>query len=489
MTATDVFTARRDQALPVLDEADIARVARFGQRRVYHRGERLYAAGERGPGVFVILRGQARVSLRDGMGHVAALHLLGPGQFAGELGQLSGGVAFADVEAEEELEALVLSPQCLRAIIIADAGLGERIVRALILRRVALLASDASGAVLVGSPGAPHMIRLENFLRRNGQPHHVVDPAGDPAAALLFERSRAGSDDVVVLCPNVPELVSPTEEDLGSALGMSGALAGDDLFDIVVVGAGPAGLSTAVYAASEGLRVAMLECRSFGGQAGASARIENYLGFPTGISGQALTGRAFVQAQKFGTRVSIPSQALSLDCSDAPEVLRVRVNDGSTLTARTVVVATGASYRRPAVPRLEEFEGRGVWYWASALEDDGARLASIAWRDGASGGETACAARNVFVFVGADPETEWLAGCGVELDARGFVLTGAAADGDGRGGAREGLECSVPGVFAVGDVRSGSVKRVGSAIGEGAAVVEQIHRHLSALERNRHHRL
>ena len=215
------------------------------------------------------------------------------------------------------------------------------------------------------------MLRLRNFLRRNGQPHHAVEPAEDAAAAMLLTQYGAGPDDVLVVCPNGSTLLTPSEDALARCLGMLDTLERNELFDVVVVGAGPAGLATAVYAASEGLRIIVVECRSFGGQAGASARIENYLGFPTGISGQALAGRAFVQAQKFGAQMLIPAQAASLDCTKAAMgdgELTVKLKDGRTLRSRTVVIATGVRYRRPAVPRLAEFEGRGVWYWASPLE-------------------------------------------------------------------------------------------------------------------------
>ena len=254
--------------------------------------------------------------------------------------------------------------------IIADADLGERIVRALILRRVGLIEAGASGPVLIGTPTSPGLLRLQTFLKRNSYPHHAVDPRDDPAAAAMFERYGAATSQVLAICPNGTVLLDPSEEALGRCLGMLDIAPRDELFDVLVVGAGPAGLATAVYAASEGLRVVALDCRSFGGQAGASARIENYLGFPTGISGQALAGRAFVQAQKFGVEILIPAQAAALDGTRAGpgSELTLTLTDGRKLRSRTVVIASGARYRRPDVPRLAEFEGRGVWYWASALE-------------------------------------------------------------------------------------------------------------------------
>jgi thioredoxin reductase (NADPH) len=559
MTTQSLFTpyeniigGRRDQALPVLSEVDLSRIARFGERRQYRRGERLFAAGERALGMFVVLKGVLSVSQRDGLGHMVLIVRHGPGQFTGEVAQLSSGLALVDAVADEDAETLVIPPDRLRALIVAEADLGERIVRALILRRTAHIESGGSGPVLIGELQSPDMLRLENFLCRNGQPYHAVAPSEDAAAAMLFAQYGADAHDVLVVCPTGSTLLTPSEDSLARCLGMLDTLERDELFDVAVVGAGPAGLATAVYAASEGLRVIILECRSFGGQAGASARIENYLGFPTGISGQALAGRAYVQAQKFGAEILIPAQAASLDCGKAGRdgVLTPKLTDGRALRTRTVVIASGARYRRPAVQRLAEFEGRGIWYWASALEaklcvgeevaiigggnsagqaavflanhasrvhmlirgeglaasmsrylidriaatssielhpntevtqlggDAGGRLASISWRDKRTGTETGHQVRNGFVFIGADPETEWLRSCGLALDKHGFVVTGPAAQ-RAEGQLPGALESSVPGVFAVGDVRTGSVKRVGGAIGEGAVAVALIHEHLS----------
>ena len=550
---TSSISGRRDQAFPVVSEAEIARIRRFGEVRQYKRGERLFVAGEPIPGMFVLLSGSMTLSQRDGLGHVLpVVRYTRPGQFTGEVALLSGGHAMVDANADEDVEALLIQPDQVRTLIVAEAELGERIVRALILRRIAHIESGVSGAVLIGRPNSPDMLRLENFLRRNGQPHHAVDPAQCNAAALLFAQYGGGADDVLVVCPNGSMQLSPSEESIARCLGMLDTLEREELFDVIVVGAGPAGLATAVYAASEGLRVIVVECRAFGGQAGASARIENYLGFPTGISGQALAGRAFVQAQKFGAKMLIPAQVAALDCKGLKSEgeLALHLQDGRTLRSRTIVIASGARYRRPAVARLAELEGRGIWYWASALEakmctgeevaligggnsagqaavflaehaskvhmlirgdglaatmsrylidrieatpaielhantevtelavDADGRLASISCRNRRSKTEATHPIRNVFVFVGADPETGWLRGCDVVLDAHGFVVTGKAADGS-NGQVAAALQSSVPGIFAVGDVRSGSVKRVGGAIGEGAAVVALIHEHLS----------
>ena len=547
------IATRRHQMFPELIEAEIERIRRFGEVRHFAPGTRLFAAGEPGPGMFVMLKGLVTISQRDGLGRVVPIVSQGRGQFLAEVAQLSGRYALVDATAEEDVEAILVPPAQLRALIIAEADLGARIVRALILRRVGLIESGASGPVLIGAPSSTGVMRIQNFLSRNGHPHHLLDAAHDPAAAALLEQYGASPSQVVAVCANGSVLIDPSEEALARCLGILDTTVHDELFDVAVVGAGPAGLATAVYAASEGLHVVVLDCRAFGGQAGASARIENYLGFPTGISGQALAGRAFVQAQKFGAEVLIPAQAAALDCKRAGREgeLGLTLLDGRKFRTRTVVVASGARYRRPGVPRLDEFEGRGVWYWASALEakmcaslevalvgggnsagqaavflsqhaakvhilvrgpglaatmsrylidriaatpnielhphteltqlhgDASGGLRAVSWRDKASGLEEDRTIRHVFLFVGADPETRWLDGCGMAFDANGFILTGQQSAAGTPGRAPAALESSIPGVFAVGDVRSGSVKRVGGAIGEGAAVVALIHQHLA----------
>lgn len=543
---------RRHQMFPMLGDADVARIRRFGSVQRYESGACLFRAGEPGAGMFVVLKGEVSITQRDGLGHVEPIALQGPGQFLAEVGALSGRPSLVDGHAAGAVEVLLVPPKQLRSLIIAEADLGERLVRALILRRVALIEAGASGPVLIGPPDSADIRRLQNFLGRNGYPHHVVDATHDVDAAALLE--QYGEAKLLAVCPNGSVLINPTEDALARCLGMVDSIEHAELFDVVVVGAGPAGLATAVYAASEGLRVIVLDCRSYGGQAGASARIENYLGFPTGISGGALAGRAYVQAQKFGAEMLIPAKVVSLDCT-AVHIggeLAVTLEDGRRLRSRTVVVASGARYKRPAVPRLSEFEGRGIWFWASALEakmcsqqevalvgggnsagqaavflsqhaakvnvlvrgpslaasmsrylidrieaapnielhphtelvsltgDPDSGLDGATWRDHRTGDEHDCPARNIFLFIGAEPETAWLDGCGVAVDKHGFVLTGAIASGEFPARQAAPLESSVTGVFAVGDVRSGSVKRVGGAIGEGAAAVALIHQHLAA---------
>ena len=543
--------SRRREMFPRLGAADIERMRRFGTVERYATGERLVTSGTPGVGTFLILDGAVAVSQRDGLGHVVPVVRLDVGGFTGEVGTLSGRPALVDAVAEDEVEALLLRPAALRSLIVAEADLGERIMRALILRRVALIEQGASGPVILSPRDSADTLRLQSFLQRNGQPYHVVDSTRDADAAAFLEQYGAAPGEPVVVCPDGSVIVNPTNEALARCIGMVDTEERHEAFDVAVVGAGPAGLATAVYAASEGLNVLVLDCRAFGGQAGASARIENYFGFPTGISGQALTARAFVQAQKFGAEMLIPAKVVSLarDPRDDGVPWSLRLEDGRSIEARTVVVASGAHYRRPDVPRLAEFEGHGVWYWASAIEArlcEGREVAlvgggnsagqaavflsrvaarvhmlvrgpslavsmsrylvdriaatpnitvltgavvtrlhgssttgleAVSWQR--AGVEETRALRHLFLFAGADPETGWLDGCGVKVDAGGFVITGdSTCRPDGPEPAA--LESCLPGVFAVGDVRSGSVKRVGAAIGEGAAVVFQIHRHLEA---------
>src|SRR5271167_2862178 len=360
---------RLEQTFPMLTAQEIARMRRFGELRAYKHGELLLETGKPGPGMFVLLSGHVAITQRDGLGHVTPVIDQGPGQFLAEIGQLSGRVALVDGHAEGEVETLLIPPERLRARLVAEADLGERIMRALILRRVGLIRGGAGGPVLIGPSDSAGVVRLQGFLTRNGYPHHLLDPVADTDAAELIARySPSQADWPLVVAPDGAVLRNPSESELARAMGMIRALPKDRVYDVAVVGGGPAGLSTAVYAASEGLTVAVCDTRAFGGQAGASARIENYLGFPTGISGLALTARAFNQAQKFGADIMIPVEAKSLDCSRADGAFGLTLDDGEILRARSIVVASGARYRRPSIERLSDFEGRGVWYWASPIE-------------------------------------------------------------------------------------------------------------------------
>lgn len=537
---------RRNQIFPVLDAEDIARFRRFSTCRSYRAGEALFKAGEPGPGVFLILSGRVALTRHDGLGHQSPVVEEGAGQFLGEVGQLSGKPAFVNAHAVGAVEALRLDPPSLRALIVAEASLGERIMRAMILRRVMLIESGSGGPLLVGGAQTAASLKLQNFLSRNGQPYTLLDDANADAAALLRQHAPAPVELPLVVCPDGSVLKAPDETMLAHRLGMLPEINPEQIYDVIVAGAGPAGLATAVYAASEGLCVMVVDGRAYGGQAGASARIENYLGFPTGISGQALTGRAFVQAQKFGAEVAVPAEIRRLDCGS--KVLAVDLACGLNLRARTLVIASGARYRRPAIDGLEQYDGRGIHYWATpieaglcrseevvlvgggnsagqavvylaahakhvhllirggdlgtrmsnylverisglanvtlhtrsevtALEGDEQGLNALTWKRN-DGVETRLATHHLFLFAGADPNTGWLQDCGVQLDGKGFVLTGPEAAADGS--ARMALETSVPCVFAIGDVRANSIKRVAAAVGEGAAVVAQIHACLAA---------
>ncbi len=529
---------------PTLEPLEIERVRRFGKVRSYGAGEAIVRVGESGHGLIIILSGHVDISQQDPSGRRKLIVTHDPGSFFGELAQLGGRPALVDATANDPVEAIVIPPTQLRALLIAEAELGERIMRALILRRVGLLEEGVGGPVIVGAAGNGDVLRLANFLSRNGHPHQRLDPETDPAAKGLIERFSVDPCQLpIVLCPDGQLLRNPSEAELARCIGLVGPIDPDRVFDVAVVGAGPAGLATAVYAGSEGLSVLVLDCRAFGGQAGASARIENYLGFPTGISGMALMGRAYNQAQKFGAEMAIPDEAVRVqDPSQSGNGHFVlTLFNGERASARSVVIASGARYRRLDVENLEAFEGSSVHYWASpleaklcaaqevalvgggnsagqaavflasqaakvwlivrgadlaasmsrylvdriaglpnvellthtqvtGLEGRGGMLEAIRWRRGADGAEERHALSHLFLFIGADPNTDWLAGSGVMLDAKGFVLTGADAASE-----RRPLETSCQGVFAVGDVRSGSVKRVAAAVGEGAQVVATLH--------------
>src|SRR6202171_5582236 len=359
--------SRDEQMFPKLTPHEIDRLRRFGEVRRYAAGEPLFLIGDVAPGMFVLIKGSVRVTRRDPLGHSAPVVEQGPGQFVAEVGQLSGQPAFVDVHAIDEVEALLIPSENLRALMIEEPELGERIMNALILRRVALIEAGAGGPVLIGPESSPDVVRLQGFLARNAYPHQLLDPAQDPdAAKLVLQYAPNPADLPLAVCPKGAILKNPSEAELARALGMVPIDERDQTYDVAIVGAGPAGLATAVYAASEGLSTIVFDACAFGGQAGASARIENYLGFPAGISGQALTGRAYVQAQKFGARMLIPASVSRLDPNETSATLHLE--DSRRVKAATVVVATGARYRRLNVPNLADFEGRGVSYWASPIE-------------------------------------------------------------------------------------------------------------------------
>jgi thioredoxin reductase (NADPH) len=539
-----VIEARRDQMFPVLTATEIDRLMRFGERRSYATGGRIVATGEIALGAFVILAGRVDVS-RRGLDHSDLIVTHGRGSFMGELAQLSDRPSLVDAVASEPVEALVVPPRQLRELLVEEAELGERIMRALILRRVSLIETGGGGPVIVGGAGNGDVLRLAGFLARNGHPHQLLDPDTDPCARTLVERFHINARELpIVVCPNGELLRNPSEVQVARCIGLVKPIDPQAIYDVVIVGAGPAGLAAAVYAASEGLSVLVLDCRAFGGQAGASARIENYLGFPTGISGMALMGRAHSQAQKFGAEIAITDEAGSLQyraASDGGRFL-VTLANKERVRARAVIIASGARYRRLDVENLAAYEGSCVHYWASrlegrlcagqevalvgggnsagqaavylasevakvwlvirglsldinmsrylvdriaatpniavvsettvtALEGQDGILEAIRWRSPRSGEEVRRAIRHLFLFIGAVPNTEWLSQSGVSLDEKGFAATGSSI--------HKPLETSLPGVFAIGDVRSGSVKRVAAAVGEGAQVVAALHAFLA----------
>ena len=535
-----LIATRGAQMFPRLTDEELARLARFGEPRHFAAGEMLARVGQAGLGLFLILDGQVEV-YQDERGVRTPIVTHEHGNFMGELAQLSGRPYLVNAVALTDVEAVAIPPDRLRALLIAEAELGERIMRALILRRVGLIEAGA-GPIIIGDEANPDVLRLVNFLRRNGHPYQALDPAADACARTLVERFEVTEEELpIVLCPSGQLLRNPAEDQLARCVGLVGPIDSKRLYDVVVVGAGPAGLATAVYAGSEGLSVLALDCRSFGGQAGASARIENYLGFPTGISGMALMGRAFSQAQKFGVEVAIPDEAVKLECGNDP--CHIQLATGERIQARSVVLATGARYRRLAVQRLEEFEGSSIHYWVSPLEADLAadqqvalvgggnsagqatvflanrakhvtlvvrrplaetmsqylvdriealpnvevingcevgelhgapgHLEGITIHERATGTDRNVSARFLFSFIGAEPNTDWLRSSGIKLDDRGFLLTGEDIGSD------LPLETSRAGVFAVGDVRSDSVKRVASSVGDGAQVVAAIHKYLA----------
>ena len=534
---------RGEQMFPRLSPAEIDRLRRFGQCRSFKAGDMLIRAGEEGHGLSILLSGRVEILQHDQVGRRIPIVTHEAGSFMGELAQLSGRPALVNGEALTDGEAIEIPPDRLRAVLIGEAELGERIMRALILRRVGLIERGA-GPIVVGSEGDGDVLRLVNFLRRNGHPYLRLDPEQDNCGQALIDRFAVRQEALpILLCPGGQLLRNPSEDQLARCLGLVGPIDPDRIFDVAIVGTGPAGLATAVYAASEGLSVLALDCRSFGGQAGASARIENYLGFPTGISGMALMGRAYSQAQKFGVEMAIPDEAVSLQCGSDP--CRLTLANGEQVNARSVVIATGARYRRLEVDRLHEFEGTAVHYWASpleaelchgqevaligggnsagqavvyladrvskvilvarrplartmsqylvdrieslvnveviidaeiaGLEGDEGKLEAVVVRDRDSNREERRQVTHLFSFIGAEPNTDWLEGTGLRLDARGFVLTGPDA-----GDERYPLGTSRRGIFAVGDVRSASVKRVAAAVGDGAQVVAAIHLYLAA---------
>jgi thioredoxin reductase (NADPH) len=548
-------TDRAAQMFPQLTPAQIDRISSIGKRRDVHAGEILFDAGDQNTRFFVVLSGTVDVVRPVGeREELVTQHQ--PGQFTGEINMLSARRSLVRARVASDGTVIALDRDELRALVQRDSELSEILLRAFILRRVAILGLPGNDMILLGSRHSGNTQRIREFLSRNGQPFTYQDVETDPGVQTLLDRFHVGVNEVpVIVCQTGHVLKNPSIEQLADGIGLSAQLDGADLHDVIIVGAGPAGLAAAVYGASEGLGVLVLESTAPGGQAGTSSRIENYLGFPTGISGQALSGRALTQAEKFGAEVAIGRTVVRLDCDSRP--YRLHLADGQVLRTRTIIIATGARYRKLDLPSLARYEGAGVFYSATFLEsqlckgnevaivggansagqaavflsgvaarvhmlirgpglsesmsryliqriesipnvvlrtrtqvealegDDG--LERVRWRQVDTGDRETREMPGLFSMTGADPNTEWLAGC-LRLDDKKFVKTGADLLPEDLAAANWSLprrpylmETSIPGVFCVGDARSSSVKRVASAVGEGSICIQLVHRALAEL--------
>ncbi len=547
----------RPRAFPALTEEQIDRIRPLGRIRQVRSGDILIKPGDTVIPFYVLLSGRMEI-VQPSLDGERMIALHEPGGFTGEMTMLSGARSQVIGRVSEGGEFLELSPENLRVLVARDTELSEILMRAFILRRLEMIRQGWGALVVLGSQHSARTLEIREFLSRNGQPYTYVDLDRDQTSQELLDRFEVKPRDVpVVVCPGRGVLRSPSVRDLAAGLGLSVVSGGKQIRDVIIVGAGPAGLAAAVYAASEGLDVLLIETSSPGGQAASSSKIENYLGFPTGISGQELAGRAASQALKFGAQIVVARSVLRLACERRPYT--VKLDGGEELAARTIVIATGAQYNKPALPNLERFEGNGVYYGATYMEsqlctgeevavvgggnsagqaaaflaqtasrvhmlvraaelsstmsryliqrleenpkvdlhyqteisglDGEDHLERLTWRDRATGAESEHAIRHLFIMTGASPRTEWLKGC-LALDQKGFILTGRDLDtaGSGDGNPRwpldrapEMLETSLPGVFAVGDVRAGNVKRVASAVGEGAISIHLVHRALAEL--------
>ena len=538
-----------DHIFPTLTSTQLARAAAHGVARKIQAGDVLYDVGDHTVPFVIVTAGQLEGVSPSTTGDTSIV-VLGPGQFSGEVNMLSGRRSLARMRAATSGEVIELTRADVLALVQTDAELGEILMRAFILRRVELIARGLGDVVLVGSIHSPGTLRIKEFLTRNGHPYAYIDLERDTDVQELLDRFQIGIADVpVLICRGTVALRNPTNQEIARCLGFNDAIDRTHVRDVVVVGAGPSGLAAAVYAASEGLDVLVLESNSPGGQAGSSSKIENYLGFPTGISGQDLAGRAYTQAQKFGAEILIATGATRLSCDRKPYA--VQIDDGPRVPGRAVVIATGAEYRRPSLENLSRFEGAGVYYGATfveaqlcggddvivvgggnsagqaavflaqtarrvqmcvrshglaesmsrylirriednpaivlrtrtevvELEGDG-QLERVALRDNSNGRVETHPVRHVFMMTGAVPNTAWLDQC-VALDANGFIKTGPDLSADDLAAAHwplarrpHLLETSLPGVFAVGDVRGGNVKRVASAVGEGSIAISFVH--------------
>ena len=557
--ASTLLEQRRAQMFPKLTPAQLARLERQGTRLQTHAGEILLELGALPRGVFVITAGSLEVLAPPAATQSAAdgelLFVLSAGDFTGEMSTLRGTAALVRVRVRDAGAVLLIDAEQLRRIVQNDAELSELLMRAFILRRMSVIESGHSEVLLLGSDHSADTLRLREFLTRNARPYVNIDIEHDADAQALLERFQVRAADVpVVVCRGAQLLKNPSNADVAECLGINAPVADDRVHDLLIIGGGPAGLAAAVYAASEGLEVRIVEAFAPGGQAGTSSRIENYLGFPTGISGGALAGRALSQAQKFGAQLSVAWQAVRLRCDHWPYSLEMA--NGRSMRSRTILIASGARYRTLDIGNLSRFLGRGIYYAATHLEaklcesedvavigggnsagqatvflagscrhvhmlvrSDGLaesmsqylirrieatpnitvhtrtqltalegsdRLERVSWT-GSNREPEASDLRHVFLMTGAEPNTRWLQGC-VVLDDHGFVKTGSDLGKDELANARWSLprppyllETSVPGVFAAGDARAGSVKRIASAVGEGSICVQFVHRVLREL--------
>ena len=547
----------RTQSFPMLTPAQIDRIRPESKSRMVKTGELLFEPGDTNVPFFVLLSGAMEIIQPTLRGEIEIVSHV-PGEFTGEISMISGQRCLVRGRVIEPGEFLELSNDALRNLVARDAELSEIFMRAFILRRIALISRGLGNVVLMGSHHSADTLRLREFLSRNGYPYTFIDLDTDTASQDLLDRFQVEMSDIpVVICNARDVLRNPSTQKLADCLGLNASINTTQIRDVVIVGAGPAGLAAAVYAASEGLDSLILEAEAPGGQAGSSSKIENYLGFPTGISGQELAARAMTQAQKFGAKLMVGHSVVQLDCSRSP--YRVFLDSGETIATRAIIISTGAQYNKPAIANLKKFEGLGIYYGATyiesqlcgadevivvgggnsagqaavylsqtatkvhmlirsgnlsatmsryliqrvnenpkieinyrteivALEGD-KRLESVSWRDNETGQTSIHDIHHVFIMAGASPRTDWLQHC-VVLDKNGFILTGRDLDHLNDPSSMSSwkldrepfmLETSLPAVFAVGDVRSGNVKRVASAVGEGSIAVYLVHRALAAI--------
>lgn len=536
-----------DAMFPKLDDAQIERLAAFGSKRHAEPGEVLIDLGDVGHGVLVVLDGGVEVSSLAN-GKESVLRVLARGQFTGEVNQLSGRRSIGRCRARESSTVLEIDRPNLRRIMQTDASLGETLLRAFLLRRVYLISHSIGGAVLIGSSHSADSLRLREFLTRNGYPHTYIDVEHDPGVQAVLDQFEIRVTEIpVLICSGNLVLRNPSNAEVAASFGLNAGIDEGDVYDLIVVGAGPSGLAAAVYGASEGLNVLVLESTAPGGQAGSSSRIENYLGFPTGISGLDLANRAFVQAEKFGAQIAIARSARALKCEHPPYM--IELDDGGSVQGRSIVIAAGAQYRKLSLANITQFEGAGIYYGATKVEaqlcgdaevvvvgggnsagqaalflsetakhvhlvvrgpgltdtmsryliarieacdeitlrpwteieavDGDTHLERVRWRDVKTGLSETHEIQHVFLMTGASPNTAWLQGC-VALDEKHFIRTGSDLGPDWSADRPPFLlETSVPGIFAVGDIRAGSVKRVASAVGEGSMAVQFIHKILA----------